>query len=401
MDFRASKKIVIDASRGGEDIGVTSGTLKEKDYNLEISKYIYNKLKSLGVDVALTRDNDETLDVNSRVNKIKSLYGTGQDVIVISNTLSSNGTGAEIIYALRNNNTLASSIAKEIEKQGQEVNKYYQRRLPTDTSKDYNQLIRDTANNETLIISYGNVNNSQELNNLLNNQTLLADAVITSLANYLGLNYTPSQKEGYYTVKSGDSLYSIAQKYSTTVSELKQLNNLTSTLLSIGQVLRLPTSTTTPPTNKTYTVKSGDSLYSIAKAYNTTVSELKQLNNLPSTLLSIGQVLRLPTTTTPPTNKTYTVKSGDSLYSIAKAYNTTVSELKQLNNLPSTLLSIGQVLRLPTTTTPPTNKTYTVKSGDSLYSIAKAYNTTVSELKQLNNLTSNLLSIGQVLKISS
>ena len=346
MDFRASKKIVIDASRGGEDIGVTSGTLKEKDYNLEISKYIYNKLKSLGVDVALTRDNDETLDVNSRVNKIKSLYGTGQDVIVISNTLSSNGTGAEIIYALRNNNTLASSIAKEIEKQGQEVNKYYQRRLPTDTSKDYNQLIRDTANNETLIISYGNVNNSQELNNLLNNQTLLADAVITSLANYLGLNYTPSQKEGYYTVKSGDSLYSIAQKYSTTVSELKQLNNLTSTLLSIGQVLRLPTSTTTPPTNKTYTVKSGDSLYSIAKAYNTTVSELKQLNNLPSTLLSIGQVLRLPTTTTPPTNKTYTVKSGDSLYSIAKAYNTTVSELKQLNNLTSNLLSIGQVLKI-------------------------------------------------------
>ncbi len=399
MDFRASKKIVIDASRGGEDIGVTSGTLKEKDYNLEISKYIYNKLKSLGVDVALTRDNDETLDVNSRVNKIKSLYGTGQDVIVISNTLSSNGTGAEIIYALRNNNTLASSIAKEIEKQGQEVNKYYQRRLPTDTSKDYNQLIRDTANNETLIISYGNVNNSQELNNLLNNQTLLADAVITSLANYLGLNYTPSQKEGYYTVKSGDSLYSIAQKYSTTVSELKQLNNLPSNLLSIGQVLRLPTTTT--PTNKTYTVKSGDSLYSIAKAYNTTVSELKQLNNLTSNLLSIGQVLRLPTTTATPTNKTYTVKSGDSLYSIAKAYNTTVSELKQLNNLTSNLLSIGQVLRLPTTATTPTNKTYTVKSGDSLYSIAKAYNTTVSELKQLNNLTSNLLSIGQVLKISS
>ena len=399
MDFRASKKIVIDASRGGEDIGVTSGTLKEKDYNLEISKYIYNKLKSLGVDVALTRDNDETLDVNSRVNKIKSLYGTGQDVIVISNTLSSNGTGAEIIYALRNNNTLASSIAKEIEKQGQEVNKYYQRRLPTDTSKDYNQLIRDTANNETLIISYGNVNNSQELNNLLNNQTLLADAVITSLANYLGLNYTPSQKEGYYTVKSGDSLYSIAQKYSTTVSELKQLNNLPSNLLSIGQVLRLPTTTT--PTNKTYTVKSGDSLYSIAKAYNTTVSELKQLNNLTSNLISIGQVLRLPTTTATPTNKTYTVKSGDSLYSIAKAYNTTVSELKQLNNLTSNLLSIGQVLRLPTTATTPTNKTYTVKSGDSLYSIAKAYNTTVSELKQLNNLTSNLLSIGQVLKISS
>ena len=67
-----------------------------------------------------------------------------------------------------------------------------------------------------------------------------------------------------------------------------QLNNLTSTALSIGQVLNLPSSEA-----DTYTVKSGDSLYRIAQSYNTTVNELIRLNNLTSTVLSIGQVLKV------------------------------------------------------------------------------------------------------------
>ena len=82
------------------------------------------------------------------------------------------------------------------------------------------------------------------------------------------------------------------------------------------------------------------------------------------------------------------------MYSIANAYNTSVNELKKYNNLTSNLLSIGQVLKIPTGTT-----TYVVKKGDSLYSIANKYNTTVENIKNKNNLTSNLLSIGQVLII--
>ncbi len=98
-------------------------------------------------------------------------------------------------------------------------------------------------------------------------------------------------EENTYIVKSGDSLYKIAQVYNTTVGELMNLNNLTSTNLRIGQVLKLPTNVS--PTSVTYIVKSGDSLYKIAQAYNTTVDELKRLNNLSSTLLSIGQVLKV------------------------------------------------------------------------------------------------------------
>jgi len=93
----------------------------------------------------------------------------------------------------------------------------------------------------------------------------------------------------------------------------------------------------------------------------------------------------------------YNVVSGDSLYSIARQFDTTIDAIKNINNLTSNLLNIGQILKIPTTST--SEKTYVVKSGDSLYSIAKNFNLTVDELKRLNNLTSNLLNIGQILII--
>ena len=63
MEERITKKVVIDASRGGEDIGSNTNGIIEKNYNLEISKYIYDRLKSLGIPVSLTRNTDETLDM--------------------------------------------------------------------------------------------------------------------------------------------------------------------------------------------------------------------------------------------------------------------------------------------------------------------------------------------------
>ena len=142
----------------------------------------------------------------------------------------------------------------------------------------------------------------------------------------------------------------------------------------------------------TYIVEKGDSLYKIANEFNTTVAELMKINNLSSNLLSIGQKLLIPKKES--SNEfEYVVKAGDSLYSIANKYNTTVDKIKKLNNLSSNLLSIGQILKLPTQE----SNTYIVKSGDNLYSIANKYNTTVDEIKKKNNLSSNLLLIGQVL----
>jgi len=163
-------------------------------------------------------------------------------------------------------------------------------------------------------------------------------------------------------------------------------------------VLKLKENTTSNGfTGDTYVVKSGDTLYGIARKYNLSVDELKKLNNLSSNNLSVGQVLKLSGSTTPSDTNYYIVKSGDSLYQIANQYNTTVDELKRLNNLSSNLLSIGQRLILPSTTS--NYRIYTVKKGDTLYSIARDNDTTVSALQSLNNLATSNLSVGQRLLI--
>lgn len=221
-----------------------------------------------------------------------------------------------------------------------------------------------------------------------------------------------------YTVKKGDSLYSIAQKYGTTVQDIINLNNLVNNNLSIGQVLRIPETYTkedemTMPSYINYTVKKGDNLYSIARANNVDIDTIMKDNGLTSTNLSIGQNLKIrllqgttveieecfgPDYIPPEDTNTisYTVKKGDNLYNISKQYNTSVTAIQNLNNLVNNNLSIGQILKIPSNTS---NQIYIVKSGDSLYSIAKKFNTTVDNIKRKNNLSSNLLSIGQKLII--
>ena len=402
-EYRAVRKVIIDPGHGGTDAGATGNNLLEKDYNLLISKYMYDRFKELGIPVAITRDSDTTLSPTDRVNTILNKFGNSKDVILISNHVNSGGgEGAEVIYALRNKDTLAKRILENIGATGQETRKYYQRRLPSDTSKDYYFIHRNTGNLEPLIVEYGFIDNTKDVEFLKENYEELAEAVISAVANYIGVPYTPPEDliTNTYVVQKGDTLYSIANKLGTTVSELKKENNLTTNTLQIGEVLRIPTKEIYEEEENIYIVKKGDSLYSIANKYNTTVEELKRINNLTSNILSIGQVLKLPSDKANNVEKeentiSYTVQKGDSLYSIARKYDTTIDRIKDLTNLTTNLLSIGQVLLIPTDTNLET--TYTVQKGDSLYSIAKKYDTTVDRLKQLNNLTSNLLSIGQIL----
>ena len=402
---RAVRKVIIDPGHGGTDSGATGNNLLEKDYNLLISKYMYDRFKELGVPVAITRDSDTTLSPTDRVNTILNKFGNSSDVILISNHVNSGGgEGAEVIYALRNRDTLAKRILENIGAAGQETRKYYQRRLPSDTSKDYYFIHRNTGNLEPLIVEYGFIDNTKDVEFLKENYKELAEAVISAVANYIGVPYTPPEgiTTNTYVVQKGDSLYSIANKLGTTVSELKKENNLTTNTLQIGEVLRIPTKEIYEEEENIYIVQKGDTLNSVAMANNTTVDELKRINNLTSNILSTGQLLKIPSALLP--ESTYIVKKGDSLYSIANKYNTTVDELKRINNLTSNILSIGQVLKLPSDKVSDVEKeentiNYTVQKGDSLYSIARKYSTTIDKIKDLNNLTTNLLSIGQVLLI--
>lgn len=212
----------------------------------------------------------------------------------------------------------------------------------------------------------------------------------------------PTPSENTHIVVAGDTLYSIANKYSLTVDKLKQLNNLTSNTISIGQELIIKEAEETPPTENyiDHLVVSGDTLWSLSRKYNTSVDAIRKVNNLSSDTLSIGQVLKIPTeeVTPIPEYDIYTVKSGDSLWSISRVYNTTVDNLKNINNLTSNVLSIGQQLKVPKTDKP-TYRTHTVVKGDTLWQIANNYGVSVDAIKNLNNLSSNTLSIGQILLI--
>lgn len=240
-----------------------------------------------------------------------------------------------------------------------------------------------------------------------------------------GSNQTASV--GNYTVKAGDSLWSIANKHGLSVAQLKSMNGLSSDMIYAGQKLTVKTGATTNPVTNTqtsnassYTVKSGDSLWSIANKHGLSISQLKSINHLSSDMIYPGQKLMVTGGTTASTTKntattkpapsqvsnqtvtvgssaqTYTVVAGDSVWKIANKFGISMDTLRSLNNIKKDFIYPGQVLKVQASTT---SSTYRVKSGDSLWSIAQKHGLSVAQLKALNQLTSDLILVNQTLKV--
>ncbi len=91
MEKRAIRRVILDPGHGGDDPGTISNGIVEKDYTLKISEYIHNRLDELGIPNEMSRTTDETLDSNSRPERIQSFYGNGEDVIVVSNHINAGG----------------------------------------------------------------------------------------------------------------------------------------------------------------------------------------------------------------------------------------------------------------------------------------------------------------------
>lgn len=392
-------KVVVDAGHGGLDPGAVGNEIIEKDLNLKISRYMHERLNELGIENSMTRTFDETLSPSERTKRIQNFYGNGSDVIVVSNHINAGGgDGAEIIYALRNSEELSSIIAGELLKTPQNFRSFYQKRLPSNLSKDFYSIMRETPNNETIIVEYGFLDSGgDDIFLLKNNWQELTEAVVKGLLEYMGRIYIApvenTTSDNHYTVKVGDTLWTIAKQYNLNIDELKNLNNLTNNMLTVGQRLKI---SNIPANEDTYTIQAGDDLYSIAKRYNLTINELRLLNNLTSDLLSVGQQLAVKPKSNIDNYINYMIQAGDSLYRIAQANNTTVNAITQLNNLTLSELNIGQVIKIPKVVK---DNVHMVRPNDSLYEIARQYNTTVDKLREANNLISDILIVGQKILI--
>ena len=268
----------------------------------------------------------------------------------------------------------------------------------------------------------------QKINVPLNDVKSLA----TSSAKTPPVKAEPQFKVESYKVQRGDTLYSIASQSKMSLSELADLNNLsTNSGLQVGQSIKIPAGSTVPDT---YTVQSGDSLTAIASKYNLGMDYIADLNNMSRTAgLRVGQKLKLtgevPAVETPKTvekqttasnNSTdiHVVKSGETLNSIARKYHLQLNYLAELNNLSRTAnVRVGQRLKIegdvdpapiktetvaakPQATSSRATEAYKVKSGESLNSIANRAGMSVSELASLNNLSPRAgLQVGQTIQI--
>ena len=207
-----------------------------------------------------------------------------------------------------------------------------------------------------------------------------------------------------YIVEEGDSLYNIAQRFNTDVKTLKKINNLQNDIISPGQLIMVD-DIYTPGKQELYTryvVQSQDTLYKIAFLFNMTYQELKDLNDLITDDLRPGQVLLVHNVENVSNDDIYTVVKGDSIYSIARENNTTVDAIKRLNNLESNKINVGDKLIVNgdiEEEIDDDSELYIVLPNDNLYSIANKKNTTVKKIKEANNLTSDLIQVGQELII--
>ena len=185
-----------------------------------------------------------------------------------------------------------------------------------------------------------------------------------------------------YVVKKGDNLYSLAKKYGVSVEQIQDANKLSSDFIKEGQILEVPLledthseqpepsatkmvvsqkqekiSTTKKTTNKVYTVVPGDSLSLLAEKFGVSIKQIQDVNRLTSDMIKLGQKLEIPSEKVLKAKKqaikkseekaayaTYTVSAGESLWSIARQFNTSIEEIKVYNQLSSDAVLIGQKL---------------------------------------------------------
>ena len=235
---------------------------------------------------------------------------------------------------------------------------------------------------------------------------------------------TSNEKQKYYTVKRGDSLSSIAERFGVTVAQLREWNGIEADDINAGVRIavdasasrRVSKSESKPEVKtSTYTVKKGDGLGAIAERHGMTLQEIRELNGLKDNNIQAGQKLKVTGKASEERSEkqeakssTYTVKKGDSLGAIAERFGVTVDQLRDWNGIKGNNIQAGQKLTIGGKSKSSSKagssksakaKTHKVRSGESLGVIAEKYGTTAAAIRRANGIKGDNIKAGQTLKI--
>ena len=343
----------------------------EHSFNSILAIKLKAKLEGSGFTVVYGPQKPNSPDIGLRTRT--NWYNRNNIDLVVSvhaNAGASSANGRCVFYwnTSSKSKKVAQSIVSEIKKKGYST---HGDGLHASVRGSWTNLhITRETKMPSVLVEYGFMTNSNDFVLIFGNKQAqytedMADATARAVASYFNTSYTGKSN----SVTTGESSKAPAKG-----------NNVV-------------------PSGNSYTVKSGDTLGAIAKAYGTTADALAKHNGIKNAnLINVGQVIRIPTDST---TQTYTVKSGDTLSAIAEDYGTTADAIAKLNNIKNPdLISVGQVLNIRGNSKS-TVTTYTIKSGDTLSEIAQRHGTTVNAIASANGISNpNLISVGQTLRIN-
>ncbi|WP_102385609.1 N-acetylmuramoyl-L-alanine amidase [Vibrio cyclitrophicus] len=402
--------IVIDPGHGGEDPGSIGPSRKyEKNATLSISKKLAAQLNAVpGIKTRLTRNADYFVNLNRRVaiareNEAHLLISIHADAF----TTPQPRGGSVFVLNTRRANTEISRWIENKEKQSELLGGSGAAFTGNIDDKNVNQTLLDLQFSHsqkegyklaTAILSemgkVAKLHNSKPINTSLavlrspqipsvlvetgfisnpteekllfqrSHQDKLARAVTKAVVKYLKANppegiilsnaTSSTGSVSQHKVSRGESLSVIASKYGTSTQALMKLNNLKSSSLAIGQVLKIPSSAQGSSSSSavktktiTHTIKSGEYLGKIASRYKVLVADIKRENRLKSETLRVGQKLRITVEVKDIPLRKHKVARGDYLGKIASKYGVSVDAIRKANNLRSDSLAVGQVLIIP------------------------------------------------------
>ncbi|MDR1657421.1 MAG: LysM peptidoglycan-binding domain-containing protein [Deltaproteobacteria bacterium] len=358
------------------------------------------------------------------------LYGVQAEQIRTDNKLASNNIIEGQVLTIRSNLPLTAATAQKNRDTWVEVSEG----VPIYHSVKKGETISSIAANYRL-----SQNQLKSLNNLKSNSIRAGQRLRIGT----GPAPTGADSAGEYVVKSGDTISALAERFKLSSSRLKELNNLSSDRLAVGQKLRVSASASqaassaasSPASSSSaiYEVKSGDTVSTIAERFSMSSAALRELNNLSNNNIRVGQKLKVsggvaaaaPPAAAPPvasaapasaavasSSAIYEVKSGDTVSTIAERFSMSSAALRELNNLSNNNIRVGQKLKVSggaAAAAPPAaasavaaaaSEIYVVKSGDTVSTIAERFSMRSAALRELNNLSNDNIWVGQKLKVS-